>query len=346
MIQTHGGDVYRYPDMLDFSANINPLGTPSVVMEAAAASLKNIKNYPDLKKQELFEALSEAEQMPVENLILGNGAAELIFAFCWAVKPKNALLTAPSFAEYERGLKACGCQKIRYAALLEEAGFRMEEAFLSELTEDLDVVMLCNPNNPTGCLIDGNLLEKILQRCREYHIYLLLDECFVDFVDEPEKTTCKQLLEQYREMFILKAFTKLYAMAGLRLGYGMSRNTELLQKMEQCLQPWNISIPAQAAGVAALREKAYVAESRQLIRQERKWLQEQLKALGIRVYDSAANYIFFRGPEGLTEKLLKQQIMIRDCSGYPGLGEGYYRIAVRTHAENEKLIQIMTVINI
>ena len=217
---------------------------------------------------------------------------------------------------------------------------------MSELTEDLDVVMLCNPNNPTGCLIDGNLLEKILQRCREYHIYLLLDECFVDFVDEPEKTTSKQLLEQYREMFILKAFTKLYAMAGLRLGYGMSRNTELLQKMEQCLQPWNISIPAQAAGVAALREKAYVAESKQLIRQERKWLQEQLKTLGIRVYDSAANYIFFRGPEGLTEKLLKQQIIIRDCSGYPGLGEGYYRIAVRTHAENEKLIQIMTVINI
>ena len=159
MIQTHGGDVYRYPDMLDFSANINPLGTSSAVMEAAAARLKNIKNYPDLKKQELFEALSEAEQMPVENLILGNGAAELIFAFCWAVKPKNALLTAPSFAEYERGLKACGCQKIRYAALREEAGFQLEEAFLSELTEDLDVVMLCNPNNPTGCLIDGNLLK-------------------------------------------------------------------------------------------------------------------------------------------------------------------------------------------
>lgn len=344
MLQTHGGDVYRYPDMLDFSANINPLGTPDAVIKAAAESLKNIKNYPDLKKQKLFDALSETEKMPRENLILGNGAAELIFAFCLALKPQRALLTAPSFAEYERGLRACGCQEIRYVTLHEAAGFKVEETFLSALTEDLDVVFLCNPNNPTGCLIDGQLLKKILGRCRENHIFLLLDECFVDFVDEQEQVSCKHLLKNYPQVFILKAFTKLYAMAGLRLGYGISENKELLQKMELCLQPWNISIPAQAAGVAALREKKYVADTRTLIRQERGWLKEKLKELGLSVFDSSANYIFFRGPKGLTEQLIKLRIMIRDCSGYPGLAEGYYRVAVRTHAENEQLVRAIAAV--
>lgn len=334
----HGGDVYRHPQVLDFSANINPLGTPEGVIRAARESMARIAQYPDVRKEALIEALSVYEHVPEEWLICGNGAAELIFALGQALRPKKALLLAPTFAEYGRVLSGIGCE-IRPFFLQDETGFFVGSEIKKVLTEDLDLVFLCNPNNPTGLLMDPKLLREVVSLCREKKIWLVVDECFLDFVPQPEFHTLKELCGEYKNLFLLKAFTKRYAMAGLRLGYGISANQRLLDQMEEQMQPWNVSLPAQEAGVAALKENAYLEKSRTLIEWEKQYLKKELVRCGCRVYDSQANYIFFQSTPDLYEKLLKEGIMIRDCSNYPGLMPGYYRIAVRLHEENERLIK-------
>lgn len=334
----HGGDIYRHPGVLDFSANINPLGTPENVIRAAAKSLEQICHYPDARQSKLKEALAEYEQVPEEWLICGNGAAELIFALVQALHPRTALLPAPTFAEYEQALRGVGCE-ITYEVLRRDRGFVPEKSILEKITEKLELLFLCNPNNPTGVLADPDLMRKIFLKCKETGTWLVVDECFLDFVKEPEAHTVKKMLSEYDRLFILKAFTKRYAMAGLRLGYGITSSQRLLERMEEGVQPWNVSTPAQEAGIAALQEEEYVQQARALIFREKEYLMGEMRELGYRVCDSQANYIFFQGEENLKEKLMGENIMIRDCSNYPGLKKGDFRIAVRTHEENLRLVE-------
>lgn len=336
----HGGNIYTYRDCLDFSANCNPLGTPESIKEAVRGSLEHLGDYPQVGYAPLKEALGEYEDMDPENIICGNGAAELIFSLCQAVRPKRALIPIPTFAEYEQALASVGCE-VEHVLLREEDTFQMQESFIDWLHRDLDMVFLCNPNNPTGILTDREFLFRVLRNCRELGILLVVDECFLDFIKEPGKYSLKAQLPRYHNLFILKAFTKRYAMAGVRLGYGLTENRELLEKMAQVTQPWNISVMAQAAGIAALKECSYVEQGRKLVFEEAVYLKEGLKELGFHTYPSEANYIFFRGEPGLFEKGIQNGVILRDCSNYPGLSDGYYRIAVRTRAENEKLLEAL-----
>ena len=338
--QVHGGDVYRYKNALDFSSNMNPLGTPPRVIQAARESMEDICNYPDIQQEKLISGISAWENLPTEWIICGNGAAEVIFTLVHALKPKTALLLAPTFAEYEQALAAENCQ-LKFHILKEEKGFLPDEDLLADITEDIEILFLCNPNNPTGVLIPNDLMDKILERCRQTGTFLVIDECFQDFIPNPRAFTRKGELAENQNLFLLKAFTKRYAMAGIRLGYGLTSNLELLDKMHACVQPWNVSIPAQAAGVAALDEVDYLAAGRNIVYKESAFLKAGLEALGFQVYDSQANYIFFRGPKGMVEKAWKSKVLIRDCGNYRGLCEGYYRVAVRTHEENLKLLDAL-----
>ena len=232
-----------------------------------------------------------------------------------------------------------GCE-VNREILKKEDGFALQERILDRLQkENLQMVFLCNPNNPTGILMDPKLLQKIVTLCEKRQIYLVVDECFLDFVPEPEVHTLKGELKGKKYLFLLKAFTKRYAMAGLRLGYGITSGETLMTQIEAQLQPWNVSTPAQEAGTAALRETAYVEKARTLIFQERQFLREGLMKMGYPVLDSQANYLFFEGEPDLYEKLLQEGVMIRDCSNYPGLWKGCYRIAVKLHTENEQLLE-------
>ena len=168
-----------------------------------------------------------------------------------------------------------------------------------------------------------------------------MDECFLDFVKEPQEYSLKRSLSGFNNLFILKAFTKRYAMAGVRLGYGLCSNRKLLEKMELCVQPWNVSTMAQAAGIQALEETEYVEKGRQLVFQEAQWLKEEMTRIGYQVFPSEANYVFFKGPEELFDFCLRKRILIRDCSNYPGLKKGYYRVAVKRHEENIRLIEVL-----
>lgn len=340
----HGGDIYSAVEVcpvqpLDFSANINPLGMPPAVTEAAAASLRHSAAYPDPLCRGLVRALAVHEGLPPAWIGCGNGAADLIFRFMYALRPRSALLTAPTFAEYEQALLAAGCGDISFYDLPAQADFQLDSRFLEKIGEDTELVVLCNPNNPTGQLIDPALLREIADKCRRVGSWLMVDECFLDFIDEPEKHSLKALLPHHDKLFLLRAFTKIYAMAGLRLGYGLCSNERLWEKLHACGQPWGVSVPAQAAGIQALRETAYVDKTRRLIREQRTYLAAALRGAGCQVLEGAANYLLFRAPgvTDLRQRLEKQHILIRSCGNYRGLTEDYYRIAVRTQEENQRL---------
>ena len=289
----HGGDWAGYRaefgrDALDFSANVSPLGLPEGVARAITAALPTADRYPDPLCRELRAKLALHEGVPAEQILCGNGAADLIFRLVWAQKPRRALVTAPTFAEYATALESVGCTVERFF-LREQEDFAVTDAFCAAIRPGVDMVFLCQPNNPTGQLTTLPLVEQILHRCAACGTLLVVDECFLDFLPDHALHTAKGLLGE-GDLVILKAFTKLYGMAGVRLGYALSADTALLEQMQACGQPWGVSSLAQAAGLAALEETAYVEKVRALIAEQRPRLTTGLRALGLRVLDGRANY--------------------------------------------------------
>lgn len=332
----HGGDIYAGGIRLDFSANTNPLGTPESVREAILRALPDVHRYPDPCCRMLCAAIAEAESVPESHILCGSGAAEVIYSFVQAVKPRRAAELAPTFAEYSLALAQTGSDVKRYP-LSDGADFALDDGILAFLREERpDVFFLCNPNNPTGRLCGASLLERLLAVCAEIGTRLFVDECFLDMTDDG--VSLKPFLARYPQLFLLKAFTKSYGMAGVRLGYGLSADTELLRAMSRTVPPWNVSSLAQAAGVAALRETDFLERTRALVRTERRWLSTALAARGFRVIPSDGNYLLFRAVPDLDAALREKGILIRNCDNYEGLCSGWYRIAVRTHEENEALI--------
>ena len=335
----HGGDIYEGIVRLDFSANTNPMGTPPGVKKAAAQSLEYADRYPDPYARELIRAIAGYHCLPEDYVLAGAGAAELIYSYCQAGKFRKALIVSPTFAEYELGLRAAGDTEIIYETADEQDDFSFGSAITSAVLQNRpDVVFMCNPNNPTGKLADPALIRDIADISEKEGLKVFLDECFIDLAEGESMTVS---LDRYPNLTILRAFTKTYGMAGLRLGYVLSSDSALLGEMARNVQPWNISTPAQAAGVQALREDEFLKESICLIKDERDYLAKGLRSLGVKVLDSDVNFLLFRGPADLHEKMKAEGILIRDCSNYTGLEKGWYRIAVKLHEENEELLRTM-----
>lgn len=344
MEQLHGGDLttYRenYPStpILDFSANLNPYGLPEGIRRALAECADDCIHYPDPQCRALRSALAEFEQTPAEWILCGNGAADLIYRIAYALRPQEALIPAPTFVEYERALSAAGCTA-KYHQLAESGGFALDASILPHIGPG--IVFLCNPNNPTGLLADPGLLDAVLARCEQTGAVLVVDECFLDFIDSPDAHTCKRHLQSAGNLIILKAFTKLFAIPGLRLGYLLCGNPELLARIEGAGPPWSVSVPAQQCGVAATAESAYLAKTRCGLPAMRRQLFEGLARLGFSVLPGQANFLFFRAQPGLVEALHPLGILLRDCSSMRGLGPGWYRTAVRTPEENAALLSAL-----
>lgn len=343
----HGGDLVTARaawggDVLDFSANLNPLGMPEPVRQAAVGAVKEAVHYPDPLCRALSAAIARRDGVAPEQVLCGNGAADLVFRLAFSERPRRALVTAPTFSEYEEAVSAAGCGVVRHV-LDPERDFDLTKAVLNDLEPGLDLAFFCTPNNPTGRVIRRELMEAILEKCRGAGIRLVVDECFLALSDGGEEASLAGYLEQYPNLLLLRAFTKSYAMPGLRLGYCLSADTALLDRLSRCAQPWSVSGPAQAAGLAAAAEPLHPLLARQLIAPERSWLTQAMEGLGLRVFPSAANYLLFRvsGVSDLKERLLDRGVLIRSCANYPGLGEDYYRVAVRLRGENQRLIQAM-----
>ena len=338
----HGGDVVGYReryghDALDFSANVSPLGMPEAVARAIGEAALQADQYPDPLCRALTAALGEAEAVPRNWILCGNGAADLIFRLVLATRPKHALVLAPTFAEYAAALETVDCAIHRYT-LAEANDFALTDGILDAIEPPIDLVFLCQPNNPTGQVTDRALMRRILAKCESVGALLAVDECFLDFLPDCADRTMKPDLAAHRNLFILKAFTKLYGMAGVRLGYGLCADEDLLVRMRNAGQPWAVSSLAQAAGLAALKETDYVARVRALIETEKPYLLAGLRALGLRVIEGKANYLLFRADASLGERLERLGVVIRSCGNYPGLDDSWYRTAVRTRRENDALL--------
>jgi len=341
----HGGDWAGYEmeygaRPLDFSANTSPLGVPDGVRQAVIAAIATADRYPDPLCRALQTAIGKKEQLPVSYCLCGNGAADLIFRLVLAIQPKRAWVPAPCFREYEAALRMVGCDIQRYA-LRADYDFRLDRGCLEEIGPGVDLVFLCEPGNPAGTTTARSLILEILNRCRDIGAWVVLDECFNGFLDDPEAHEFKAQLSEFPNLVILKAFTKLYGMAGVRLGYGLCGDGTLLERMRQAGQPWAVSSLAQAAGIAALQDDDYVQRVRCLIHAERPWLAQQLAAIGMTVVPGEANYLLFQSPRALLEPLRIRGILLRSCTNYEGLDASWYRTAVRTHGENVRLIEAM-----
>lgn len=339
---THGGDLLtaqsRYGGaVLDFSTNLNPLGMPPEAARAATAA--DGSAYPDPLCRHLRRAIAAHDGVEEGQVLCGNGAADLIFRLAFALKPQRALLPAPTFSEYEGALTCVGCQVERYA-LDSGRDFDLDEGFLEAIVPGVELVFLCTPNNPTGRLMDPELLAEAARRCRDVGARLVVDECFLPLADGGGAGLVPRLTE-FPNLFLLRAFTKSYAMAGLRLGYGLSADLELLETLGRFAQPWSVSAPAQAAGTAAfILCPQWPEGARALVGRERPVLAAGLEGLGCRVVHSQANYLLFqvKNITDLKEKLLQRGVLIRSCANYHNLGPDWYRVCVKGGEENRRLL--------
>ena len=349
MIEQHGGDREGYQieygkSPLDFSVNVSPLGLPEGVRLAVIKALDQADAYPDPLCRRLREGIGAKLGIEKDWILCGNGASDLIERCIRTLAPKKALITGPTFSEYRQAMERVGTKILEFP-LREEEDFRVDARILDAITEDLDLLILCEPNNPTGLLTEEKLLFKILESCREKNCFVLLDECFVDFLEDGREEGLLPYLKRKNQadhILLLRAFTKFYGMAGIRLGYCISQKRELLQEMAENGAVWPVSSLAQAAGLAALEEEEYGKSLKQLVWEERSFLLQGLKVLGFRVIEGKANYLLFYTKDRLLQKKLWQRgIMIRDCSNYSGLEKGWFRIGIRSRKENELLLKEM-----
>ncbi|MEA4968917.1 MAG: threonine-phosphate decarboxylase CobD [Candidatus Pelethousia sp.] len=331
----HGGDIYEDTGIiLDFSVNTNPLGMPAGAKEALTAALGDFERYPDCHCRALRQALSRQHGLERGMILCGNGAADMIFRLCACLKPKKALALAPTFSEYERPVRLFGGEMLEYR-LQEAAGFALLEGILQALTPEVDIFFLCNPNNPTGRLASPALLRRLAQACTEMGILLVVDECFLDFT---AGDSLLPLLGQYPRLLILRAFTKLYGMAGLRLGYLLCADEALLARIAAFGAEWSVSAAAQAAGLGALAEPGWVERTRCIIQAERAFLQEGLTALGLTIFPSDANFLLVKSALPLYVLLKQRGILVRGCNNFTGLDDHFIRIGLKTHEKNVVLL--------
>lgn len=353
----HGGNVeeiirqygLKEDEIIDFSANINPLGPPSKVIKTLKENLDKIARYPDPETIKLREELSKYLKINQENIIAGNGAIELVYLICRTLRPKKALIVVPTFSEYEFALKSVGC-KISFFTLRPDNNFRLNAKGLIARLKKIDLLFLCNPNNPSGQLISKADMLKIVDNARKKGAFVVIDEVFMDFVEDEKEETLIQEVIKRNNLFVIKSLTKFFALPGIRIGYGIG-NKQLLKKLKIHKEYWSVNALAQIAGVAALKDKGYIKRTKRFVSKEKKFLYYRLsKIKGLKPYPSVTNFILCRlntnkiNSKLLQERLIKKNILVRDCSSFHSLSNRYIRIAVRTHRENLRLINSLSTI--
>ena len=350
-VYLHGGDICgaaeksgrNEAEFLDFSANINPLGMPPGVREAIIESLDRSLNYPDPFCRGLKAALSEKLGQPEDYILCGNGGADLIYRLVYATRPKRALVTAPTFAEYEEALNQAGTG-IDFFPLGKT--LEITEAYVDSLSAEHDMVFLCNPNNPTSTATTPDDMRQILECCRKHHIFLMVDETYAEFAPEDTSVSSVGLLQEFDNFAILRGISKFFAAPGLRLGYAMTSDLELLKNIKEQMNPWSINSLAELAGSYMFNDWDYIRRTRDLISSERERIyQELLTWKTVKVYKPYANFILVKIlKEGVTSydvfvHAIKKGLMLRDCSTFLGMeDETFFRFCFMMPDKNTELL--------
>lgn len=337
----HGGDIYRNKIEYDFSVNTNPLGIVPRLHDALVEAIELSGSYPDLE-QELFRSkISSMEHVSINEVYGGNGASELFMAIVRTFMPKKALVVSPSFSGYEYALDSLKGVEIAEYVLKESENFNIGEDFLEYIDTSVQIVFLANPNNPTGRSIDEGMMLRILDRCQRVGAYLVVDECFINMA--AGAYSVKGLINQYSKLLVVDAFTKLFAIPGIRVGFIISSANNIVMIKRQ-IPEWSMSTLAQYAGAKCadiVMKTDFLEKTKKTILEEKVYLCNGLTKLGIEHYESDTAYILIRAEEGLYSRLLSRKILIRDCSSFKALGKGYFRIAVKTREANAALLKAL-----
>jgi len=343
---THGGNIRKFREqfgkknVIDFSANINPLGPSQRVLDIVRRDYNVVVHYPDTDCEHLRKELAQYYDIDAKNIIVGNGSTEIIYLIARTLCPKKAAILVPTFSEYELALNTAN---LKFIKRLEKDNFEFPDNKVFEEINNVDLLFLCNPNNPTGNLIPEESLLELTEIARKKKKFVILDETFIDFC------LARSVLEQAPEnkyLIILRSFSKLWGLPGLRLGYaaGHSQTIGLLKKYKE---PWTVNALAQKAGVESLRDKEHFDKSVRLVKNESRFLFEKIsKIQGLKPYPPSANFIFVRIIADISSKELyfrcgRKGIIIRDCSNFRGLNNKFIRVAVRTRSENLKLLKVL-----
>ena len=376
----HGGNIYKIfrekniKEILDYSSNINPYGIPESLKKRITENLEILERYPDPDYVELRQKLSNLNKVNLSDIILGNGATEIIFLFMKVINPKKILIVSPTFGEYERAVKATGISgdivslscsngdnknienkkiEIEYFELKESDDFNLNIGNLkNELEKKYDLLIICNPNNPTGKFLKLAQTEEILKECNKYDTKLFIDEAFIEFLADGMKESIINTEENKNNLFVTRAFTKFFAIPGLRLGYGMYFDRELEKKISEKKEPWSVNNFAEMAGLTVLDDAEYIEKTLKWIAEEKIYMYEKLNEIsGIKVYETEVNFITGKIDEKLfseglnvkilREKMLEQGILIRDASNFKFLDERFFRLAIKDRASNERVIEVM-----
>jgi len=332
---------------LDFSSSVNPLGPSEKALEAARKAFAEIPTYPDSSSKELREAIANHfSGVTKENVIVGNGSTELMYLFTEAFLKKGdvALIPAPTFGEYESAVRKTG-ETTRFVNL--NADFNIDADGFTREIAGTKIIFLCNPNNPTSILIPNETLTGIVERAMEQDTLVFLDEDFLEFVENEKTLSLIAKIKKYPNLFILRSFTKIFGLTGLRVGYGIA-DEEIINVLSCAKIPWNVNCLAQAAAIAALKDEDHLKVTRKIIKKEKAHLLNELEQFSsFKVYPPQANFLFIDirnsgfTANQLANKLLAQGILIRDCTSFHGLDKYYIRIAVKTRSENVRLIEAL-----
>ena len=376
----HGGNIYKIfrekniKEILDYSSNINPYGIPESLKKRITENLEILERYPDPDYVELRQKLSNLNKVNLSDIILGNGATEIIFLFMKVINPKKILIVSPTFGEYERAVKATEISgdtvslsssngdnknienkkiEIEYFELKESDDFKLNIGNLkNELENKYDLLIICNPNNPTGKFLKLAQTEEILKECNKYNTKLFIDEAFIEFLEDGMKESIINTEGNKKNLFVTRAFTKFFAIPGLRLGYGMYFDKELEKKISEKKEPWSVNNFAEMAGLTVLDDAEYIEKTLKWIAEEKIYMYEKLnKISGMKVYETEVNFITGKIDEKLfsegvnvkilREKMFEQGILIRDASNFKFLDERFFRLAIKDRASNERVIEAM-----
>ena len=352
--QFHGSDTaavaafYHIPEdeIVCFGANVNPLGLSDTLKADLAAHLDLLSSYPDRNYTALKKAIGTYCQILPEHVIVGNGSTELISLLIQTRKPQKTLVLGPTYSEYGRELDLVGSSVHTYL-LKETDQFHLDlDNFCAEIRKEYDLVILCNPNNPTSSALKTSEIQTILDCCRETASFLMIDETYVEFAPDISEITSMSLIRSYDNLMILRGVSKFYAAPGLRLGYGATSNKQFLQDLLLMQNPWSLNSLGAYAGEKMLQDQNYIQKTRELILSERERMcAEPSKIDALTIYPAYANFVLVKiNKDGVTsadvfEFLIKRGLMVRDCSSFKELGGEYFRFCIMAPEDNERLVQ-------
>ena len=352
----HGSDLEKIEqiygikkeDIVSFSANVNPLGISKRLSEELPAQMDVICTYPDREYTALRGAIAKYCGTDPANIMVGNGSTELISLVIRMVSPKKALIVSPTYSEYERELSFAG-GKSSYYPLSEEKDFALDaDELIHDLDDSVDMLIMCNPNNPTSSALGRNEMNKILDACKTHGIFVMADETYVEFAENYDDISFVPLVADHDNLCLLRGVSKFFAAPGLRLGYAICSNSDLMQKAASVKDPWTVGSLTEAAGRIMFSDSEYITATKELIASERRRVCEKLRSIdGLKVYEPVANFVLCRitkenvDADILFDKCIRNNMMIRNCSTFPFLDNTYFRICFMSPADNDRLLDVI-----